>query len=44
MTGVYLPGELEEARGVVAHCQAQPLWVVILQDVECDWVLVLMCT
>lgn len=32
---MYLPGELEEARGVVAHRQAQPLWVVILQDVKC---------
>ena len=32
---MYLPSELEEARGVVADCQAQTLWVVVLQDVEC---------
>lgn len=29
-----LPGDREELGRVVAHCQPQPLWVVILQNAE----------
>ena len=29
-----LPGDGEELGRVVTHCQPQPLWIVVLQDVE----------
>jgi hypothetical protein len=30
----HLPSEGEQAGGVVAHSQAQPLWIVVLQDAQ----------